>query len=178
MKNSLKKKVASILYLVFGMKSKKTSQHTKYYKPNTAGFTLLLATLTASLLLILGASMFNLAQKQVLLSSLGRDSQFAFYAADTAAECALYWDLRFNLFSSSTPMTSSCDSQNLTVTTVSGVSTFEFQPSGYCARVTITKQTPSPGVPGTIIDARGYSVSCVGIENSDRALERAVKISF
>jgi hypothetical protein len=122
--------------------------------------------------------MFNLVQKQVLLSSLGRDSQFAFYAADTAAECALYWDLRYNLFSSSTPMTAQCDAQNLALSSLGGISTFEFQPSNYCARVTVTKQTPSPGIPGTIIDSRGYSVPCASIETSDRALERAVKISF
>lgn len=81
------------------------------------GFTLLLATLTASLLLLLGASIFGLIKKEVILSSLGRDSQFAFYAADSGAECALYWDFRQNLFSSSTPPTViTCDGQTVNVT--------------------------------------------------------------
>jgi Tfp pilus assembly protein PilX len=53
------------------------------------GFTLLLASLISSLLLILGSAIFVLVQKQIILSSLGRDSQFAFYAADQAAECAM-----------------------------------------------------------------------------------------
>ncbi|OGG53484.1 hypothetical protein A2851_04160 [Candidatus Kaiserbacteria bacterium RIFCSPHIGHO2_01_FULL_53_29] len=68
-----------------------------------AGFTLLLAALVASVVLALGAAIFSLAQKQFTLSSIGRDSQFAFYAADTAAECALYWDFRFSYFASTTP---------------------------------------------------------------------------
>lgn len=88
-----------------------------YKNKNKRGFTLLLATLIASLLLLLGASMFGLVRKQVLLSSLGRDSQFAFYAADTAAECALYWDIRHNLFASSTPPTEiTCDGQTVSIT--------------------------------------------------------------
>ena len=65
-------------------------------KKNEAGFTLLIAALVASVVLALGASIFDLAQKEVTLSSIGRDSQFAFYAADTAAECALYWDFRYS----------------------------------------------------------------------------------
>lgn len=80
------------------------------------GFTLLLAALVASIVLTLGASIFEIAQKEVTLSSLGRDSQFAFYAADTLAECALYWDFRDGYFASSTPnsVNPACDEQALT----------------------------------------------------------------
>lgn len=81
------------------------------------GFTLLLATLLASLLLILGTSMFSLVRKQVVLSAIGRDSQFAFYAADSAAECALFWDVRHDHFGSTTPPTEiTCDGQTVPVT--------------------------------------------------------------
>ena len=66
------------------------------------GFTLLLAALIASIVLAVGAAIFSIAQKQLVLSAIGRDSQFAFYAADTAAECALYWDFRCNYFASTT----------------------------------------------------------------------------
>jgi len=59
-----------------------------------SGFTLLLASLIAALLLAVGLSMFTIAQKEIILSGLGRDSQYAFYAADTGAECALYWDFK------------------------------------------------------------------------------------
>ena len=55
---------------------------------------MLFAVLTASVLLAIGLSIFNLTVKELVLSSSGRESQFAFYAADTGAECALYWDLK------------------------------------------------------------------------------------
>lgn len=74
----------------------RTRRHTQ------RGFTLLLAALVASVVLALGAAIFQIAQKQIMLSSIGRDSQFAFYAADTAAECALYWDFRCSYFASTT----------------------------------------------------------------------------
>ncbi len=83
-----------------------------------SGFTLLLAALVSSIVLAVGAAIFGIAQKQVLLSAIGRDSQFAFYAADTAAECALYWDFRCNYFASSTDLiNASCNNPNPTCDT-------------------------------------------------------------
>jgi hypothetical protein len=76
---------------------------TKLQRSNQSGFTLLLAALAASIALSLGSAIFSITTKEIQLSSIGRDSQFAFYAADTAAECALYWDIRFNYFATSTP---------------------------------------------------------------------------
>lgn len=82
-----------------------------------SGFTLLLAALVSSIVLAVGAAIFGIAQKQVLLSAVGRDSQFAFYAADTAAECALYWDFRCNYFASSTALVSASCTSNPTCDT-------------------------------------------------------------
>src|SRR3989344_7320988 len=98
----------------------------KNFRKNTQrGFTLLLAALVSSVVLAVGAAIFSIAQKQVTLSALGRDSQFAFYAADTIAECALYWDFRFEYFATTTPPTvvapdPSCDSQSLGPDTLNG----------------------------------------------------------
>jgi hypothetical protein len=57
------------------------------------GFTLLFAVLVSTLVLAVGASIISMALRQVVLSGIGRDSQFAFYASNTGIECALYWDL-------------------------------------------------------------------------------------
>ena len=59
------------------------------------GFALLIATLISGLFLAIGAVIFKISYIEFILSSVGRDSQFAFYAADTAAECALYWDRKY-----------------------------------------------------------------------------------
>lgn len=64
------------------------------------GFTLFYAVLVTSLLLALGLAVFNISLKELLLSSDARESQNALYAADTALECALYWDLKYEGISS------------------------------------------------------------------------------
>lgn len=60
---------------------------------NNKGFTLLFAVIVSTLVLAVGGSIINIALKQVILSGVGRDSQYAFYAANTGIECALYWDI-------------------------------------------------------------------------------------
>lgn len=165
-------------------------------KKRSRGFTLLLAALVASVVLALGSSIFSIARKQVTLSSLGRDSQFAFYAADTAAECALYWDIRFNTFGNTAPETPpSCAGQLLGETVTSGVRTaapytIEFELDlfvngdgvlgtaddiGYCGRVQVTKNTTSPF---TVIHADGYSTACDVINTSTRSLQRSVQLQY
>lgn len=62
-------------------------------KDKKSGFTLLFSVLVSVLILAVGASIISIALKQVILSGAGRESQFAFYAANTGLECALYWDL-------------------------------------------------------------------------------------
>ena len=150
---------------------------------NERGFTILLAALVATLVLALGISVFSIAQKQLILSSLGRSSQYAFYAADTAAECALYWDVRFAYFSSTTPDGSPvCDGATLTVSPATPppgqpeyTMTFEYEPNGYCARVAITKDTINST---TLIEADGFSTECSEIDVSNRALQRSVELSY
>ncbi len=169
------------------------------------GFTLLLAALVASIVLALGSSIFTIAKKQVTLSSLGRDSQFAFYAADTAAECALYWDVRFSRFATSSlsaPMQSiQCDGVTITpvlqggATPNSAVSYFRIQDTtvnpaknglfwqdesgarqtGNCADVWVYKN-PSP--PYTVLHADGYSNDCTTLTTSNRTLQRSIEIQY
>lgn len=70
--------------------------HTMWHKiiqGDNKGFTLLFAVLVSVLVLAVGASIINIALKQTILSGAGRESQYAFYAANSGLECALYWDL-------------------------------------------------------------------------------------
>ncbi|MDO8482854.1 MAG: pilus assembly PilX N-terminal domain-containing protein [bacterium] len=67
------------------------------------GFALLFAILASSVLLSIGAAIWNIAFREVLLSSFGRESQTAFYVADSAIECAFYHDfIGTDVFSTST----------------------------------------------------------------------------
>jgi hypothetical protein len=148
---------------------------------NERGFTILLAALIASLVLALGISIFTIAQKQLILSSIGRNSQFAFYAADTAAECALYWDLRYLAFHPSSPLTPlECDENTTIDVTHGGLSypvtyEFEFEPNGYCASVRVVKNIVHPR---TTIRADGFSVPCSEVQISGRVLQRSVEMTY
>ncbi|MCA9351550.1 hypothetical protein KC929_02105 [Patescibacteria group bacterium] len=69
------------------MSTHEPSQH------NQQGFVILFSILVSSIILLLSAGIFNVVQKEVVLSSYARESQRAFYAADSALECALYADV-------------------------------------------------------------------------------------
>ena len=82
-------------------------------KKHNRGFTLIFSVLISSILVALGSAIFDLVSKEIILSSAGRESQFAFYAADTGIECALYWDYKQNAFSTTSALTQVlCDADN------------------------------------------------------------------
>jgi hypothetical protein len=175
-------------------------QETRNKRRHERGFTLLLAALVSSIVLALGTSIFEIAQKELTLSSIGRDSQFAFYAADTAAECALYWDFRYNYFASTTPsgVTPTCDGQSLAPLDISPSGTSQpyaypytmtsrqvdlftdaTPPTDYCAQVTVTKtRNATTKAVQTTVRADGYSTSCATISTNARALQRSVELHY
>lgn len=68
----------------------------KYFtqqKNTEGGFVILFSVLISSLILLISSGMFRVIQKEAVLSSYARESQRAFYAADSALECGLYVDL-------------------------------------------------------------------------------------
>src|SRR3989344_4338164 len=60
----------------------------------TKGFTLIFAILVSSLLVAIGVAISNVALKQLEISILTRESRIAFSAADSGAECVIYWDVQ------------------------------------------------------------------------------------
>ena len=159
------------------------------------GFTLLLAALVASIVLSIGAAIFSVASKEVTLSSAGRESQFAFYAADSAAECALYWDVRYAYFATSSPsgVTPYCDGQVLSPIVTSGTRSsgtytmgFTYAPNGYCTSVSISKTlNVSSGAIQSVIHANGFSTqvatpsSCASAVAIDaNVLQRSVELNY
>lgn len=65
---------------------------TKFDKNKQSGVTILFAILLVSIVLTVGLTLLNITLRQLVLSSLARESQFAFYAADSARNCARYYD--------------------------------------------------------------------------------------
>lgn len=164
------------------------------------GFTLLFAVLLAVLVLAVGASVINIAMKQVILTGIGRESQFAFYAANTGVECALYWDyMDLGVFATSS---ASVETENIIkdiVNCASGYNLFfqgspnmeivdegvdyatsmfkiEFEtPIQYCAIITVNKKKNSQDAIETRIESRGYN-TCDG--SNPRRIERGLQLSY
>lgn len=59
------------------------------------GFTIFFAVLVSSLALSVGFAIYDLVTRELVLSQTTTQSQYAIFAADTGAECALYWDTKF-----------------------------------------------------------------------------------
>lgn len=147
------------------------------------GFTLFIAMIVAGVLLLITAGLSNLSIGQAFISSSGRESQYAFYAADTGIECALYWDVGnpsgISAFSTSTGATIFCnkDANNQgNQWSVGGSSTsiinrINFLPDPYCAIVTVTKDISG----GTKIESRGYNTCDL---SNPRRVERAVRVLY
>jgi hypothetical protein len=163
----------------------------KHMKTQPA-FTLLIASLIGSILLTLAIFMISIAQKEVLLSTLGRDSQYAFYAADAGAECALFWDFRGGFDPGTPTHTATCTGQPVGdyVAGISADSTdlilggqgygvpsrMQFEQNRRCVIVTVTKSQVN-GSDRTLIDSRGYNLPCSVTENP-RRLERAIEMRY
>lgn len=152
---------------------------------NQKGFTLFIAIVVTATLLLVSTGIVSIALKEAFLTSASRDSQYAFYAADTGVECAIYWDVKnptgISAFATSTASQINCNQNvanpinpNPGVVGSSAVSTFTltFLPDGSCAVVTVTK---SSGVPKTKIQSLGYN-SCD--PSNPRRVERAVRVTY
>jgi len=161
---------------------------------SSRGFTLIIAILVSSLMLAIGFSLANFAVKQIIISSTGRESQFAFYAADTGIECAFYWDFKygadsaFATSSASNPPTSNihCNNQDIAASpwTISADATkatttfaFNFLPEPYCVVVAIAKSGET-----TTVESRGYNVGTVSgsacTSSNPRRVERAIRVRY
>ena len=65
---------------------------------SNSGFVMLFAVLLASFLVTLGVSIISISLKEIQMATAARDSQIAYYVADSARECLLYWDVKMGVF--------------------------------------------------------------------------------
>lgn len=163
------------------------------------GFTLFFAVLVASLALAIGLAIYDITVRELDLSATVTQSQYAAYAADTGAECALYWDAKCvasscingSAFATSTSFTGAaansgldCNSIDITSNAASGWTvtpiataattsfTITFAPLPYCATVQVAK-TGNP--PKTVITSHGYNVCS---NTGGLQLERVFQVNY
>ena len=133
------------------------------------GVAILFAVLTLSVVLTIGLSLLNITLKQIILASVGRDSQFAFFAADTGIEKILLLRNTPKSFSECTSSASPCVLSNgarFWVVVTCG----ETNPSVDCA------------APGSEIKPNGSTcVSpsyCVESTGEFRGTRRAIEVNY
>lgn len=144
-----------------------------FHVPSQKGFTLLFAALAGSLLFSVGIAIANIAIRELALSSAGRESQFAFYAADSGAECALYWDIQKGIFDGS-PVPFRCAGKDITPSQSGTTASFTVRladaTGASCALVSIDKAD------GTKIESRGRN-DC-GTGDNPARVERAIRVRY
>jgi len=159
---------------------------------------MLFAVLASALLVAIGLSIFSISLKEEQIASSERDSQIAYYAADSAEECALYWDIKQGAFK--TYIDSSHDLSTTTDNTImcNGVSiplgqmiiastypTYIYASSSFFLYATNTQIAPSaditvtktfypasggsPDTIQTVVSAEGHNTMAVG-----RRVERGI----
>lgn len=157
------------------------------------GFTLLISLVLTGVILAVAIALADLAYKQIVFSSVARQSQIAFYNADSAIECALYWDQKYNHFGFSKVNfpNITCGNQSIAITN-SGVSG-GIRTTSFSIATTST-QCPSGGTLATVtIRKTNGTATCnsVGSTNcifaagyntcnaSDpRRIERGLKVQY
>lgn len=154
---------------------------------DTNGFALIFTILIVSVISIVSSGLINSSFKQKILSSLAKDSQIAFYQADTAGDCALYGELiasqeDLSLFTIK-DNTWTCGGYKLTIDPVEDGSgsyrlslpelSNSMEP---CIDIRVIK-TPSgtPGSYDTLISAKGYNICN---KNNPRTVEREIQINY
>ena len=158
--------------------------------PPNRGFAMLFSVLISSLLVVIGLSIFNITLKELTISTSARESQIAFYAANSGMECALYWDLKENAFAKSTddyarvasmtpqPTCNGFDINNSPyksgqkiITSTSDIQVTDS--SGSCFDITITKEEKS-GVMETTIESQGKNICGTTGRRVERGLRAVV----
>jgi len=139
---------------------------------NKKGITLLITILAAGVLLSVSLSIFNIAMKELIISATGRESQVAFYAADSGIECFLFWDYK-GRFDGVTPEPFHCADQDLEYTGPADTFQFNIPDSPACVVVSVDK-TSTEGF-GTIVESRGYN-SCD--TSNPRRTERGIRLKY
>lgn len=139
------------------------------------GFALLVAIIFMSVMLSLGLALGALGYKQQILASSAVDSQYAFYAADAALECALYSDQQNAIFAYDSNLaadvpTFTCDGANpISASTVTHTGSVWVTTSrlalddSTCADITFYKY---PDNSSSYVFAQGYSISCTALADA------------
>lgn len=136
------------------------------------GFVILFAVTLSSILLLIALGVANIAFKEIKFSTSARDTNDAFFAADTGAEAVLFQDFKNSFYSLGAATEKTWEPISITGLGSNGTS---------CAIVTIKKDTTtSPTDVTTKVVSKGYNNGtdegiCVPGANS---VERQLELNY
>ncbi len=177
-------------------------QFVRAHSKSEQGIALLFVVLLTSVLLLVAIEVTNISYKEVFFSIQARDSDRAFFAADTGMECGLYLDKTgtFPTSASGTaPVPGTCEGISIgpapTADALGGLDFYQFMipvgsPVTSCATVTIDKNIMlgSPAASYTQVSSYGYNIppgsgttnSCLppGATPGSRVVTRALQTQY
>ena len=129
------------------------------------GFVILYAVTLAAILLSVSLGVANITLKEIKFGTSARDTNDAFFAADTGSECAFLNDKSTATVFVSSPSTTTinCSGNSIAVTRTPGLSFWSFVVPGLnngkqgCAKVTVDKTL--------LMDTTHYIVTSKGYNN-------------
>ncbi|MCE9517551.1 hypothetical protein K8Q96_00950 [Candidatus Nomurabacteria bacterium] len=155
-----------------------------------SGYAILFTVVVVSIILTLALGLSSASYKQIVVSSVAKDSQLAFYQSDTATECALYAEARTEMFTSTSVIDSfvcGLDKNGSEYTLFISRSatpsseTYDLEPasswstsSNPCFNMSVSKTVGTDPII-TTVRAKGYNI-CNNA--SLRAVEREIDISY
>lgn len=156
------------------------------------GIALFYVVLVAGVVVIASFAVSRIALKETIFSNLGKQSQQAFYAANSGLECAMYWDLKHAKFSEAFPDFGVISTENMEcarndledikndqkIDQSGNTHQYEFtisnlNGSDLCADIVVEKTYNNPDI-DTKIEVRGRT-SC---SSAGRAVERAILTNY
>ena len=153
-------------------------------------FVLLFAVVISSIILAIALGVANISLKEINFGTSARDANDAFFAADTGAECALYYDRSDNnAFKETTnegegsvPLIMTCAGSKISF--INKPPPWSFVISGLgstgqsCAKVTVSKDNTSILTTTTII-SKGYNVGDKNCSSSNpNRVERELEVTY
>jgi Tfp pilus assembly protein PilX len=151
------------------------------------GFVILFAVTLAAILLTITVGVANIAFKELSFGTSARDTNNAFFAADSGIECALLYDRSTpenNIFTGTAP---SMNCTGVAVTLTGSAPNWRFVLNNLgttaknCAIVTVFKDTVSNApYTSTQIVSKGYNIGDAGTctSTNPNRVEREIRINY
>ncbi|MEK7113292.1 MAG: pilus assembly PilX N-terminal domain-containing protein [Patescibacteria group bacterium] len=159
----------------------------KVIKEKNKGFVLLYSMMLSAVLLTITLSVLNISLREIKFSTSGKETNDAFFAADTGAECALYYDRpdidRFVPPTNDPNVPLNCSRDIPLSNGSNNLWNYSFQITDLgsdgngCAKVQVLKDRNGPLIK-TTITSKGYNNGGSSCIFDDFSVERLIKLTY